>query len=275
MRTKATSYIEQEPDRWEHTGRVVLDMNFIKLDKWLDIMKMLMACGDELMLFILNVLYCRHMVVYTENRVWTTISNASSTNMSLSELHDKCDVHLAFLGNYTFGKLKRKPMLPAPVFRPPPSLVITRKRGRPQRQVPLDLRISCTDKVGPLKKLSGRIKESIRIIELFEKHSQTTEIKESIEPVFETPPATPELTSPDNLKHLCEQYFEQNYPKMCIDSVYLRSIVNVLQSPETLKTLARKKLESAFPTLDNTVIDAMVACEVINSPDRLKQLCLK
>ena len=105
-------------------------MNFISLDKWVEIMEMSTACGDELMLFALNVLYCRHTVVYNENIVWTTVNDASSSNMDVSELHDIYDVHLVFLGDYIFGELKRKPMLPSPVYHSPPSLVIKRKRGR-------------------------------------------------------------------------------------------------------------------------------------------------
>ena len=204
VRSKSVTYIQQDPDWWEHMGRVVLDMNFIKLEKWLEIMEMSTACGEELMLFVLNVLFCRHTVVYTENRVWTTVNDASCSNMTLSELHDNCDMYLVFLGDYIFGELKRKPMLPAPVFHPPPSLVITRRRGRLQTQVPLDLRTSCTDSVEPIKKPSCRTKESVRIIELFEKHSQSVEVKEFTKPSPEVRlPSTNQLI-PDCLQKLCE-----------------------------------------------------------------------
>ena len=282
VQAKTVAYIKQEPDRWEHTGRVVLDMNFIQLEKWLEIMEMSTACGDELMLFALNVLYCRRTVVYTENRVWTTVNDASNNNLDLSELHDICDVHLVFLGNYIFGELKRKPMLSAPVYHPPPSLVITRKRGRPQTQVPFNLRTSCTDTAEPVKKSSFRTKESVRIIELFEKHSKGVEEKGLTEHEHEDHLTSTKYFIPDNLQYLCEQYFINNHPDVSVDTLIsnrqsdkLNAVLDMLMNPKTLKALSCKHLTNAFPFLEDRAIDALVACETLRTPDRLKQLCLQ
>ena len=68
------------------------------------------AC-DELMVFILSKLHYRHTVIYTANRLWCTLR--VDKPMDRSEIHSKCDVHLVYLGNLTFGELRRKPMTPA------------------------------------------------------------------------------------------------------------------------------------------------------------------
>ena len=96
----------------ETAGTVITQMNFITFNEWHASMKHDNCMCDELMIYILSRLHYRHTLIYTTSRPSCTLQH--SEDMDITELHSKCDLHLVYLGNNTYGQLKHKPMMPAP-----------------------------------------------------------------------------------------------------------------------------------------------------------------
>ena len=99
---------------WSHAGSVLLGLNFWSYSDWLDHMSKDSSPCDELMLYVLNRIHYRHTVVYTSNRIWTTVQ--ADDKLTEVDLMSICDLHLVYLGNKIFGELKKLPMCA-----PPPS----------------------------------------------------------------------------------------------------------------------------------------------------------
>ena len=122
----AMNMLEDELDYWKHASTVVTQMNFITFDEWCDSMKHENCMCDELMIYILSRLHYCHTIIYTANRPWCTLQN--SADMDITELHSKCDLHLVYLGNNTYGQLKHKPMMPAPPTSVPKLPIINKQK---------------------------------------------------------------------------------------------------------------------------------------------------
>ena len=58
---------------------------------------------NEFMLLILCRIHCRHVIVYTQKRPWTSID--SDLALSPEDLHNICDLHLAYLGGHIYGEV--------------------------------------------------------------------------------------------------------------------------------------------------------------------------
>ena len=75
------------------------------LTGWLMTMRNVKYAGDELTLYALCKLYCRHTIVYTMTGIWTTIKDG--VLLSESDLEEKCDIKLLHLGVYCYGVLTK------------------------------------------------------------------------------------------------------------------------------------------------------------------------
>ena len=64
---------DSEQSVWIHAGRVVNEMNFRTHEAWIEFMSEDSTPCDELMLYMLNRIHCRHTVVFTANRAWSTV----------------------------------------------------------------------------------------------------------------------------------------------------------------------------------------------------------
>ena len=80
---------------------------------WTEYMSEESSPCDELMLYVLSRIHCRHTVVYTANRVWTTVHADGKT--TVDDLMSICDLRLVYLGGKTFGELKKLPMCAPPL----------------------------------------------------------------------------------------------------------------------------------------------------------------
>ena len=88
-------------------------------NKWLsDLTDESVPC-DKLGLITLSYLYRRHTLVYTTNKLWSTIE--SNEPLTLLNLLNECTVRLISLGDLQFGILRPKPK---------PVLVITKPHTR-------------------------------------------------------------------------------------------------------------------------------------------------
>ena len=160
--------ILEEPSKWQCAGHVSLQLNLLNIGEWCELMKQPHVSCDKLMLYVLSVVHSRHTIVYTAKCILTTINNINS--LSVPELHSVCDVHLVFLGNHMYGKLKHHPLLTAPLPIHSPPMILGRSTQKLQNTVPLDLRVSTTDNADAIATCNKSPKmDSSRIIELFEK----------------------------------------------------------------------------------------------------------
>ena len=123
---------KEEQAAWIHAGQVVNDLNFHTHKAWIEYMSENTTPCDELMLYVLNRIYCRHMVVLTANRVWTTVK-PDNNNKTVEDLLSTCDQCSVFLGNHTFGELKRLPMCAPPLPPHTPIPVITTNNKPPSK----------------------------------------------------------------------------------------------------------------------------------------------
>ena len=68
LRERVVNIVKEDTKYWDHLGTVVLQMKWMSLEYWLEMMSKPDCMCDELMLFVLNRIHCRHTVVYTKNR---------------------------------------------------------------------------------------------------------------------------------------------------------------------------------------------------------------
>ena len=131
---------ESEVPLWSDVGNVVLGLNFTTYSEWVEYMSENDTPCDELMLYVLSRIHCRHTVVLTSNRAWTTVK--ADGNTTVDDLLHICDIRLVYLGSKTFGELKRLPMSAPPLPLPPPIPIanpsVKSRKGRLPSK-PLDL----------------------------------------------------------------------------------------------------------------------------------------
>ena len=145
----AINMMKENESYWEHCGSLTTQMNFVTYSEWKTNMSKDTTMCDEFFIFVLSKLHYRHTLIYTANRLWSTMRAGS---MDRSELHSKSDLHLVYLGNNTYGELRRKPMMPAPpTSLPKPVKIIKKKRkclkGKLQSPpaTPIDLSIKSSN----------------------------------------------------------------------------------------------------------------------------------
>ena len=126
LRQRAVTILSSETEipYWSHAGSVLLGLNFMSYSDWLKYMSEDSSPCDELMLYVLNRIHCRHTVVFTSNRIWTTVQ--ADNKLTEEDLLSICDLRLVYLGNKIFGELKKLPMCTPP---PPQVLQSTSKKS--------------------------------------------------------------------------------------------------------------------------------------------------
>ena len=107
LRQRAIAILSTETEipYWSHAGTVILGLNFMSYSQWIKHMTKENSPCDELMLYVLSRIHCRHTVVYTTNRVWTTVQADGKT--TVDDLMSISDLRLVYLGGKTFGELKK------------------------------------------------------------------------------------------------------------------------------------------------------------------------
>ena len=92
LRAEVLREVKSEKDIWDHIGHVELAMRAVTIDEWITCMELQRTQCDELMLYMLKRIHCRHSVVYTMKHSWTTVSSDDySTEV---DLYNKCDTKL-------------------------------------------------------------------------------------------------------------------------------------------------------------------------------------
>ena len=127
LRKTAMTMLDEELEYWKHTGMVIMQMNFITFEEWHASMECKNCMCDELMIYILSRLHYWNTLIYTASRPWCTLLESES--MDITKLHSKCDLHLVYLGNNTYGQLKCKSMMPAPPTTIPQLPIINKRKS--------------------------------------------------------------------------------------------------------------------------------------------------
>ena len=95
----------------EHAYYSGISMLWMKLkgttfDRWLEHIKSPHVSADEFMLFVMCREFDRHCAIFTMNKSWSTIQ--SNTPVVESQLIDRCDLFLLYMGRNQFGILQKK-----------------------------------------------------------------------------------------------------------------------------------------------------------------------
>ena len=112
VKQNAINEISNNPTWYEKTGKTMLTMKGTTFQDWFKHMKKARTRADELMLFVLCVLYRRHCIVYTKWQPWHTVNTESKHDPNTIE--EMCETKLLFLGNDLYGELHRLPMTQIP-----------------------------------------------------------------------------------------------------------------------------------------------------------------
>ena len=76
--------------------------------KWLEYMRHPRTRPDELMIYVLCVLYRHHCVVYTKWQPWHTVN--PDAGLTFNMIEEMCETRLLFIGENLFGVLCRLPL---------------------------------------------------------------------------------------------------------------------------------------------------------------------
>ena len=106
-RSDIINRIKLENKLYASVGQIILNMRGCEISAWLEDMADLNQFPDELMIYTLSRTYNRHTMIILKDRNWSTVS--SDNPISEDELWSICHVHLAYLGNGVFAKVKIKP----------------------------------------------------------------------------------------------------------------------------------------------------------------------
>ena len=115
LREKVLDNVKREYKFWDHAGSMVLHMKWMTLSEWITQMEWPTSICDEFMLYVLSRLFYRHTMVHTLKGTWSTVH--TDNPLDVESLHDKCDIHLVYLGEYMYGELRPLPMTPPPKCR--------------------------------------------------------------------------------------------------------------------------------------------------------------
>ena len=89
----------------EGVFRVALSRRNTSLRAWLNLMADEHTPGDELTLYALSRMYCRHAYMFTQMFWWTTL--LYTVPVTEKELLSQCNVILVYMKEGVFGELER------------------------------------------------------------------------------------------------------------------------------------------------------------------------
>ena len=89
---------------------IALKQKGVSLSDWVESMHNPKQSGDELCLYLLCRMYCKHALVHLKHHRWSTIQHTLPGD--LNEILDQCHLELVFVREWVFGEVKliRKPL---------------------------------------------------------------------------------------------------------------------------------------------------------------------
>ena len=91
---------------------IALKQKGISLTDWIENVRNPKQPGDELCLYLLCRMYCKHALVHLKHHWWCTIQHTLPGD--LKEILEQCHLELVFVREWVFGEVKqiRKPLIP-------------------------------------------------------------------------------------------------------------------------------------------------------------------
>ena len=102
------NFVTDNNSRYTWDTDLFFEMHNLNLPKWVAKMTDTLNKGDELALFALSDAFNRQIFVFTKTRSkpWTTVEGG--VDLSMSDLCLICDIHVIYLGNNNYGKIKMR-----------------------------------------------------------------------------------------------------------------------------------------------------------------------
>ena len=108
VKANALAEIDQNPECYQEASHIVFVMKGTTFKKWLESMCRPCTRPDELMLYVLCVLYQCDCVVYTKWQPWHTVN--PNSGLSFNMIEEMCETKLLYIGQNLFGVLCRLPL---------------------------------------------------------------------------------------------------------------------------------------------------------------------
>ena len=107
------SAISSDFNYYQTVSWLILQLRKTTLSEWCNVMHAVTTPADELAILALSKLYRRHSVVYTKDKMWSTIG--TSTPMNEKDVYQQCDLKFILMGKGYYVQLIRKPSVSMPV----------------------------------------------------------------------------------------------------------------------------------------------------------------
>ena len=108
------SAISSDFNYYQTVSWLILQLHKTTLSDWCHVMCAATTPADELAIFALSKLYNRHSVVYTKDKMWSTIG--TSTPMNEKDVYQQCDLKFILMGKDHYVQLIKKPSVSMPVL---------------------------------------------------------------------------------------------------------------------------------------------------------------
>ena len=113
VREEMLSAISSDFNYYQTVSWLILQLCKTTLSEWCNVMHAVTTPADELAIFTLSRLYRRHSVVYTKDKMWSTIG--TSTPMNEKDVYQQCDLKFILMGKGHYVQLIRKLSVSMPV----------------------------------------------------------------------------------------------------------------------------------------------------------------
>ena len=114
VREEMLSAISSDFNYYQTVSLLILQLCKTTLSDWCQVMRAATTPADELAIFALSKLYNRHSVVYTKDKMWSTIG--TSTPMHEKDVYQQCDLKFILMGKDQYVQLIKKPSVSMPVL---------------------------------------------------------------------------------------------------------------------------------------------------------------
>ena len=108
VKSNSLAEIDQNPECYQKAGHIIFVMKGTTFKKWLESMRQPCTRPNDLLLYVLCVLYHHHCVIYTKWQPWHTMNPDSGLTFNMVE--EMCETKLLYFGENLFGVLHRLPL---------------------------------------------------------------------------------------------------------------------------------------------------------------------
>ena len=104
VKAKLITELSENKEWYGMAATCPLGMRRIRFDQQLKKLEKPRTWPDELCLYTLCIIYCRHAIVFTATQPWCTVK--VKENMTIGIIQEMCETVLLYLGNKLYGVLQ-------------------------------------------------------------------------------------------------------------------------------------------------------------------------